>query len=63
MGTPDGKDLGSFARQILVDIAYDDNKSMLYAAMCGSNVFSRNAIPAMLREESVTSVESLRDLD
>jgi hypothetical protein len=63
MGTPDGKDLGSYARNILVDIAYDDNhfETLLYAAVCGRNVFSRNAIPAMLREESITSAQSLRD--
>jgi hypothetical protein len=64
MGTPDGKNLGLFARKILADIAYDDDValgSLLYAAVCDRNVFSRNAIPAMLREESVTSAASLRD--
>jgi hypothetical protein len=63
MGTPDGKDLGTFARKILVDIAYDDNEfeTLLYAAVCDRNVFSRNSIPAMLREESITSAKSLRD--
>jgi hypothetical protein len=63
METPDGKDLGPFVRKILADIAYDDDpfETFLYAAVCDRNVFSRNAIPAMLREESVTSAEILRD--
>jgi hypothetical protein len=65
MGTPDGMDLGMFARNILADIAYvDDQKAMknlLYSAMCDRNVYLRTAIPAMLREENVTSAEILLD--
>jgi hypothetical protein len=63
MGTRDGKDLGLFVRNILAEIAYVDNKWVpkSYVALCEINVFSRNAIPAMLREESVTSAASLRD--
>jgi hypothetical protein len=66
MGTLDGKDLGLFVRTILAEIAFcnDKLKAKLHLAMSENhdhNVFSRNAIPAMLREESVTSVESLRD--
>jgi hypothetical protein len=66
MGTLDGKDLGLFVRNILAEIAYGDDKlkAELHLAMCENhdhNVFSKNAIPAMLREESVTSVESLGD--
>jgi hypothetical protein len=50
----------------LAEIAFcnDKLKAKLHLAMSENhdhNVFSRNAIPAMLREESVTSVESLRD--
>jgi hypothetical protein len=63
MRTPDGLDLGSFARKILADIAYDGDdrqKSLLYSAICDGNVYLRSAIPAMLREEGVTSAEILR---
>jgi hypothetical protein len=65
MGTLDGKELGLYVRNTLADIANVDDKLKpeMYLAMCenhDNNVFSRNAIPVMLREERVASAESLR---
>jgi hypothetical protein len=63
MGTRDGKDLGAFVRKILAEIAFVDEEPksefVLYIG-CEYHVFPRKAIPAMLREESITSAESLR---
>jgi hypothetical protein len=64
-GTLDGKELGIYVRNILAKIADVDDKLKfeLLNFMCenqGSNVFSRNAIPVMLRDQSATSAESLR---
>jgi hypothetical protein len=64
MGLNDGKKLGKYARNILADLAnlseHDFDKYSLLCESDDAGCFKKAALPAMLRADGITSIESLR---